>query len=87
MLSYDNIFVVLVILFLLSDGQVSSIPDISQRDIVRVIVWNFSFGDFGKNIMVMHSQKDIDMLFLTTIQLIEQSLKIIDLLLTILDKL
>lgn len=86
MFSSDKIFIIFIVFLVFGDTQVSSIPNVSQRDVAWIIVRNFSFANFCQNIMIVYPQQNIDILFHAWVKLIEQPLQLVNLLLTILDE-
>ena len=80
-----SIFEIFVILLILAEILFSSIPDVSDRVVEGVVERDRCFGYFDQYVVHVHTQYDIDMIFFPRDQLVEQSLKLLVLIFSVLD--
>jgi hypothetical protein len=60
-----GVLVIFVLLFLMREGMVGTVPDILQRIVIGIVVFDVSFGNFQQHVVRMDTQNDIDVGFST----------------------
>ena len=79
------VFEIFVAFLFLAEILFSSVPYISDCVMKGVIEWDGSFGDFNQNVVHMNTHNNIDVSLFSRDKLVEQPLKLLVLVFSVLD--